>query len=299
MDILFKQDRLLYSWDDHGFEIIADNDSIPKELTESCISVSAVLSDTNFILPDNFKCVSSVFYTNFHHELTKPVTIKIQHCAANASLNGLRFAISSDKSPPYRFKHDKTDEKFCSKYGERAIQSSSFFCISQCVPELRPSTEVLYSVSLYYHYRYDDTTSKHYWGIYLFVVKKLNTIEERVDEYVENIPDKLLKYKTTIVEFTEGDEVLDFKLGATEPADLRVCKHSHLSLKKTVLDMYVMGEPPSCGLQIISSQRKTSRIEIKFVMEGIKEPNNFITFIWMNPGKYLSKLRDRVGLNYW
>ena len=49
--------------------------------------------------------------------------------------------------------------------------------------------------------------------------------------------------------------------------------------------MYVNGEPPSCGLQIITSQRKISRIEIKFVMKGIKEPNNFITFIWMNPGK--------------
>ena len=288
MDIPFKQDRLLYSWDDHGFEIIADNDSIPKELTESCISVSAISSDTNFILTDNFKFISSVFYIDFHHELTKPVIIRIQHCAANASLNGLRFAISSDKSPPYRFKYDKTDEKFCSKYGERAIQSSSFFCIIQCVPELRPSTEVLYSVSLYYHYQYDDTTSKHYWEIYLFVVKKLNTTEECVDEYVENMPEKWLKYKITVVEFTEGDEVLDFKLETTEPADLRVCKHSHLSVKKSVLDMYVNGEPPSCRLQIISSQRKTSRIEIKFVMEGIKEPNNFITFIWMNPGKYLS-----------
>ena len=75
VDIPFKQDGLLYSWDGHGFEITVDNDSIPKDLTESCISVSTVLLDTNFILPDNFKLISSVFSIDFHHELTKPVII--------------------------------------------------------------------------------------------------------------------------------------------------------------------------------------------------------------------------------
>ena len=59
--------------------------------------------------------------------------------------------------------------------------------------------------------------------MYLFVVKKLDTIEQCVEEYVENMQEKWLKYKTTVVEFTEGDDALEFKLETTvEPADLCV-----------------------------------------------------------------------------
>ena len=98
-----------FEWVGHGSKLHVPEQSLPSGVRECNVNIKASVSG-QFQLPEGSVLLSPVFWISASCQLTKPVTLEIQHCALRedeAVLSDLSFvaAESSQKELPYRFKH--------------------------------------------------------------------------------------------------------------------------------------------------------------------------------------------------
>ena len=157
---LYKGETQVERWNRHGFVMEFQCNSLPHGVSEANVDVSVSLWG-NFKLPENTKPVSTFYNIRCQQQLLKDVLVKIEHCARDTSK--LRFAISSDISPPYKFELVK-DGKFIERYGKILRKKFSRFVIVLC-----------YTVASFFlpinHYAAlcSSPLNRNIWTVYLFV----------------------------------------------------------------------------------------------------------------------------------
>ena len=104
------QEEVDLSFDGYGFKLHVPKDSLPTEVSETQLTVGVSLSGP-FQMPFNSKLLSAVYWISIAspHKFKKPVTVKIQHCAALSSdelCSQLTFVRTkcTQKELPYMFK---------------------------------------------------------------------------------------------------------------------------------------------------------------------------------------------------
>ncbi len=130
-----------FVWKYYGFELCLHQSNIHSTLP---VSLSAHTSG-NFIFPGKYNLVSSVYQISCDEKI--PATIKIYHCTK--STHHLKFAISSDKIPPYNFEIVDSGQ-FLSNFGKIRVQKFSLFTV---VWNYYFPCEEMYSVFLCHSFR--------------------------------------------------------------------------------------------------------------------------------------------------
>ena len=230
------------------------------------------------MLSEDFKAVSGLYIISSSCEFTKPVTIRIQHCATESSLEDLVFATSSDRTPPFRL--HCIEGKFDSNFGEVKVTSFSPFIILLRRLYSFVFGSISYSTYLYHSNKHERNS---HWDLNFFIVKKLETFESLVERHANNMN----LSGRCIVEFNE--EKIFFE-PRNKCADLQVCSITNNSISKDEIDRYVEGFLPTYKFQLINSNPEAERIEIQFYMEGVREPPKFIRFVWPIASKYLTRI---------
>ena len=292
ISIPYKGNRFNFIWKGYGFQLYCDEEYISTEAHFE-ITLSA-LASKDLILPEDFEAVSELYFIRCSYEFTKPVTIRIQHCATESSLEHLVFATSSDITPPYRL--HCIEGIFDSNFGELKVSSfSPFIILCKLYNWFFGSISYLtylYSTYLYTSYKY-EVDSQTCWNLNFFIVRKL----ERLESLVEKEAKKKNMHLSgrCIVEFNEG--VQEISLKPSENSKLEVCSINHQSISKNVIDEHREGDPPIYEFQLKNSNPNVQRTEIQFHMEGVREPRNFIRFIWPIASKFLNH-NSKLSLNF-
>ena len=115
----------IFFWKKHEFVMEFQRDSLPPNISRTNINISVSLWG-NFELPENTRPVSAFFTIKCPLELLKDACVKIEHCARDVS--NLKFAISSDICPPYKFELVK-EGIFFDRHGEIQRKTFSRFVI--------------------------------------------------------------------------------------------------------------------------------------------------------------------------
>ena len=167
----------IFVWKKHEFVMEFQRDSLPPTISSTNINISVSLWG-NFELPENTLPVSAFFTIECPLELLKKTNVKIEHCARDVS--NLKFAISSDICPPYKFELVK-EGIFFDRHGEIQRKSFSRFVIV-----------FFYAVaSVIYPFNYHATLcsnslDNNIWTIHLYVTwctaSHINYLESKVNE---------------------------------------------------------------------------------------------------------------------
>ena len=272
IDLQYTGKSLDYIWEDNGFEIHCDDSSLPSYVDSCYIKISVITSTNGFIFPSGFELISRVYKVDCPSKFEKEATLKIQHFMKKANFSKVYFAVSSDKRLPYKFYCIKGGE-FDSNFGILKISSFSYFAIIWDIffgPKY-------YTVSLYSN-DLDRTRSCHNtWNIYIFIVRKLPTMEQHVRRYSENMNLNLSLCISRTIEFRDNTSEITFNPNFNTEY-LEIDRLSNLSVKKEVIDR-CDGDPPYCGL-VLKSRDLSKPSKIKFIMDGIQETEEtFISFI--------------------
>ena len=93
-------------WDGYGLRVHIPRGSLPKGRSHCQLKIGVAVSG-EFQLPENGIPTSAVYWLShdLQEELQNPITLEMQHCAANSALNGLCVARASTLSYnlPYKF----------------------------------------------------------------------------------------------------------------------------------------------------------------------------------------------------
>ena len=278
----YKGNRSSFIW--KGLQLYCDEEYLSTEAHFE-ITLSAV-APKELVLPEDFEAVSGLYFISCSYEFTKPVTIRIQHCATQSSLEQLVFATSLDSTPPFRL--HCIEGKFDSNFGELKVTSFSPFIILLRRLYSWLFGSISYSTYLYHSYKYEEN-SQTYWNLNFFIVKKLEILESLVERYAEN----MFLTGRCDVEFKEDVQEISFTpVNISKKSKLLVRPINCQSISRHMIDRYAEGNPPSCKFQLINSNPKVQRIEIQFDMEGVREPQNFIRFVWPIASKFLKIIVD-------
>ena len=284
----YKGNSFSFIWKGYGLQLYCDEEYLSTE-AHFTIKLLGIASNV-LILPEDFEAVSGLYFISCSCKFTKPVTIRIQHCATESSLEHLVFATSLDRTPPFRL--HCIEGKFDSNSGELKVTSFSPFIIllrrlySWLFGSMSYSISysISYSTYLYHSYKYEEN-SITYWDLNFFIVKKLQQFESLVERNAENMH----LSGSCIVEFNKDVQEISFEpRNIRQYSNLRVCSITNQSISKDVIDRYGEGYPPSYKFQLINSNPKVQRIEIQFYMKGVREPQNFIRFVWPIASKLLN-----------
>ena len=97
-----------FKWEEYGFSFHVPEGSLPSGMEECKVNIRASFLK-QFQLPEDTILLSPVFWISAPCISTKPVTLKIQHCAFRENERALSsLSFLSAKGPemkPYRFKH--------------------------------------------------------------------------------------------------------------------------------------------------------------------------------------------------
>ena len=286
VSFVYKGNPHQFEWNGYGIELVFEGHCLSTDISKCGITIYSITS-TESLLPQDIQLVSALFQINCDARFIKPVTIKIQHCAAEHKLSDLCFVTSTDKNPPYIYQCD--DGHFNSNYGEIKVLSFSEYGIgkkkshSKCVRLLKwfwPKTSgVLYSICLY-HTKKFTANEQNYWMLSFIVVQNI----PKYLSYVEDFATKLNMKRSGVVimEFNDDGEKIQFVACLDKTKEVNVTNITSPSLSKSVIDKYEHGFPPNYKLELISSGQ--GNISIKF---EIKDGNlyEFIIFSWPSFGK--------------
>ena len=282
ISLLYNGDSMDFIWKGYGFQLRCDEEYLPSE--SITIKVSTI-APKELIIPEDFEAVSGLYFIDCSYKFKKPVTVRIQHCATNLSLEHLAFATSFDNSSPYRL--HCIDGNIYSNFGE--VMVTSFCPLLILFRRLRGSpcyNGILYSAYLY-HSDKCEQSSETLWDLYFFSVKHLEIYESVVESRAKD--KQLHKSGMCIIEFNEYNEEIRFKHGRTSQNNFRIRKITSSFLSKFVIDRYTEGYPPNYKLHLIKTDAAVQKIEIKFDIKGVKGSEKYIRFVWPNPSKYLCK----------
>ena len=121
-------------WDGYGLRIRIPSGSMPKGRSHCQLKVGVAVSG-EFQLPENGIPTSAVYWLrhDLPEELQNPITLEIQHCAANSALNGLCVVRASTLSHnlPYKFEQLQGGV-FALNTGYGAIELRHFCLFTTC-----------------------------------------------------------------------------------------------------------------------------------------------------------------------
>ena len=150
----------IFFWRKHKFVMEFQRDSLPPNISSTNINISVSLWG-NFELPENTLPISAFFTIKCPIELLKEANVKIEHCARDVS--NLKFAISSDICPPYKFELLK-EGIFFDRHGEIQRKTFSRLVIVFCYAVASVISPFNYQATLC-----SNSLDNNIWTIHLYV----------------------------------------------------------------------------------------------------------------------------------
>ncbi len=267
------------SWEEYGFALYCHEDIWTNKQHWS-VSVS-VYTFGDFVFPDNYKLVSSVYQIKCDEQF--PATLKIQHCM-NSS-DQLIFAVSSDNEPPYNFKV-MDGGCFVNNFGFLEVNKFSLFSIiwNWLFPTSIPRT-ILCNIYLSHSRQPKYYDNMNIWDLNFYAFKRLNALDRSFEKYIGKQKNFINSVRFT-VEFERNAEWLNFQHCTSDPS-LEFDEYSQLIITRNEIESYKedLGHPPSCRMILKSKDLSCSSFSVPFRIIGAKPPLNMIKFIWPFWGK--------------
>ena len=134
------QEEVDLNFEGYGFKLHVPENSVPAEVSEAQLNVRVSLSGP-FQIPSNSELLSAVYWIFSPHKFKKPITVKIQHCAALSSdqqCSKLTFVCTkrTQKELPYTFKELDQAFNLDLKSGTTLSKSQEGFCL--LIMEMNP-----------------------------------------------------------------------------------------------------------------------------------------------------------------
>ena len=268
-------------YDEYGIAMHLEGQDLPPDVTEYPVAVSVAVSG-EFDLPGSSELVSGVYKIDSSFVPQKPVSITMQHCAADNSIDNLSFASSADTVPPFVYKCIDGG-KFTSTHGEIEIDQFCYYTIlyKHGKEGFLSLYQKKYQVSLHCSKNpMIEKPSRLSWSLFFTMVKNCTIFQRSVDRYflesdnaVERLTDVVVKFDKDaqdIVLALEGDRV-EMQHGWSV-ISLVTC-----SMKKYEVDNYADGRPPQFRLILMQNKDDNPRDLLhKFVLKGVDDPECFI-----------------------
>ena len=122
------------TWEGFGLKLHIDEGSLPLGIDQCTLTIKASLAG-QYEFPDNSYLVSAIIWLRCEPmcKFTKPVMVKMQHCARPENVLKLKFvrAVCSQKQLPYTFKELGGDFTSHSSYGVVEVNGFSGLGIAQ------------------------------------------------------------------------------------------------------------------------------------------------------------------------
>lgn len=154
----------MLKWNEVDFTIKIPTDALDKD-TNFDIDIIVSLSG-DFKFPDRTRAVSAIYGIASSSSLSKPVTLKIEHCfkVNVANTESLAFALANDtkKRPPYTFQvYEEGNFSAESRYGEFTTYMADFSLFVILVKQ-KPGSPVQYLAYFF---------SQHFRGVNTWKIK--------------------------------------------------------------------------------------------------------------------------------
>ena len=127
-------EQLCIIWDGYGLSVHIPRGSLPRGRSHCQLKIGVAVSG-EFQFPENGIPTSAVYWLShdLQEELKNPITLEMQHCAANSALNGLCVVRASTLSYnlPYKFEQIQ-GAVFAPNTGYGAIELRNFCLLTTC-----------------------------------------------------------------------------------------------------------------------------------------------------------------------
>ena len=130
------------TWEGFGLKLHLDEGSLPLGIDQCTLTIKASLAG-QYEFPDNSYLVSAIIWLRCEPmcKFTKPVTLKMQHCARSENVANLKLkfvrAVCNQKQLPYTFNELGGDFTSHSSYGVVEVKGFCGMAITQGGSEKR------------------------------------------------------------------------------------------------------------------------------------------------------------------
>ena len=260
----------IFFWKKHEFMMKFQHDCLPPDISSTNINISVSLWG-NFELPENSLPVSAFFNIQCPLELLKDAYVKIEHCARDVS--NLKFAISSDICPPYKFELVK-EGIFFDRHGEIQRKSFSRFVIVFC-----------YAVaSWFYPFNYhaalcSNSLDNNIWTIHLYVTwctaSHINFLESEVNKKELVIKDQSVLQIHDQAEYIEIDPSVSSENRA-KGLDLLVYPKNNIHINRRDIDNIFCYGIASASFRLKLTEPTATTFGQHYCIEGAVLNNHYL-----------------------
>ena len=236
-----------------------------------------------FRYPDKVEPASKVYHIDCPKNLHASVKIRIYHDVPEHNIQHLCFVTCSEDQPPYDYAIIHGGN-FTSKYGEVDVGKFSMYALGLLiryrVKGLLSLMEKSYVASMYrsLHPRHDSTGFS--WNIYISAVKNCSIFKKSIQIYIkEEYKDDVELISTDVVRFNASESSVT-AIPTCEPLHEVGSLESlgYPSLRKIDISRFVDARPPHIKFVLDTKPHcRASSMKIKFVLQGLEEPNNYFT----------------------
>ena len=237
-----------------------------------------------FRYPDKVEPASKVYHIHCPKNLHASVKIRIYHDVPEHNIQHLCFVTCSEDQPPYDYAIIHGGN-FTAKYGEVDIRKFSMYALGLLirynVKGLLSIMEKSYVASMYRSLYPRHNSSGFSWNIYISAVKNCSIFKRLIQIYIkEEYKDDVELISTDVVRFNASESNIT-AITTCEPNLHEVGSLKPLvypSLRKIDISRFVDARPPHIKFVLVTKPHcPATSMNIKFTLQGLEEPNNFIT----------------------